>query len=194
MMRKWQLWLATGATVAVFGAGGATLALLTDQAGPESRELVAGTLRLDGRRSGGDTVRGPMFYVGGADGLLPTGEWAPGDSVKRWFEIQNTGTLAARMTAITAAMPDDADRTLAEQLYVRVTDEFGLEVAAGPLTNFLDADGEPFSGPAIELEPGDILTLTFEVSLPLDTPNEFQGLSATSVSFSVSAEQVRNNP
>ncbi|MBP2020134.1 shikimate 5-dehydrogenase, partial [Symbiobacterium terraclitae] len=52
MMRKWQLWLATGATVAVFGAGGATLALLTDQAGPESRELVAGTLRLDGRRSG----------------------------------------------------------------------------------------------------------------------------------------------
>ncbi|MBP2017861.1 hypothetical protein J2Z79_003655 [Symbiobacterium terraclitae] len=32
------------------------------------------------------------------------------------------------------------------------------------------------------------------MSLPLDTPNEFQGLSATSVSFSVSAEQVRNNP
>lgn len=193
-MRKLHLLLATGATIAAFGVGGATLALLTDQAGPSSQEFVAGTLRLDGRRGGGDTVPGPMFYLGGDQGLNPTGEWAPGDTQVRWFEIQNVGTLAARMTKISATMPEDADKTLAEQLYVRVTDEYGLEVAAGKLSAFLDEEGEPFRGPAIELDPGDILTLTFEVSLPLGTTDEFQGLSASSVTFSVSAEQVRNNP
>ena len=194
MMRKWHLWLATGVTVAVFGGAGATLALFTDRAGPESREFVAGTLRLDGRRAGGDTVEGPMFYVGGEQGLLPTGEWAPGDSVKRWFEIQNTGSLAARMTRIKATMPEGADTALASQLYVRVSDEFGENVAAGRLIDFLAANGKPFQGTPIELDPGDILTLTFEVSLPLGTANEFQGLSATAVTFSVSAEQVKNNP
>ena len=119
-----------------------------------------------------------MFYLGGDQGLNPTGEWAPGDSQNRWFEIQNVGTLAARMTKISASMPEDADATLVEQLYVRVTDEYGLEVAAGTLNEFLDEGGKPFRGPAIELDPGDILTLTFEVSLPLGTNNDFQGLSA----------------
>jgi len=193
MIRKWQLWLAAGATVAVFGATGATLALLTDQAGPKSQELVAGTLRVDGRRAGGDTVQGPMFYVGGDQGLLPTGEWAPGDSARRWFEIENTGSLAARMTRIKATMPEGADTALAGQLYVQVTDEFGVNVASGRLIDFLAANGKPFQTP-IELEPGDVLTLTFEVSLPLGTANEFQGLSATAVTFAVSAEQVKNNP
>ncbi len=193
-MRKLHLLLATAATIAAFGVGGATLALLTDQAGPSSHEFVAGTLRLDGRRGGGDTVPGPMFYLGGGQGLNPTGEWAPGDTQVRWFEIQNVGTLAARMTKISATMSEGADTTLAEQLFVRVTDEYGLEVAAGRLSDFLDEEGEPFRGPAIELEPGDILTLTFEVSLPLGTTNAFQGLTAESVTFSVSAEQVRNNP
>ncbi len=193
-MKRQILWLATGVTIAVFGVGGATFALLSDQSAPASGDFVAGTLRLDGRRGGGDTAEGPMFYLGGDQGLNPTGEWAPGDSQKRWFEIQNVGTLAARMTNISASMPDDADATLVEQLYVRVTDEFGFEVAAGPLNEFLAPGGKPFAGPAIELDPGDILTLTFEVSLPLDTNNDFQATSAESVTFSVSAEQVRNNP
>jgi len=193
-IRKLHLWLATCAAVALFSACGVTLALLTDQVSTEGQELKAGTLRLDGRRAGGDTIDGPMFYLGGDQGLKPTGEWAPGDTVTRWFEIQNVGTLAARMTRIKATMPDGADTTLASQLYVRVTDEFGGTVASGRLIDFLAAAGKPFEGIPIELEPGDVLTLTFEVSLPLDTNNSFQGLSAQSVTFSVSAEQVRNNP
>lgn len=191
-MKKRYVYLATALVAASFGIGGATFALFSAQA-PASGDFVAGTLRLDGNRSGGDTVPGPMFYLNNDLGLKGTGLWAPGDSHKRYFQIENAGTLAARMTSISATMPNRSHLEFAGQLDVRVTDEFGLEVASGKLSDFMVTGGKAFDQ-LIELEPSDILTLTFEVSLPLETNNDFQGLTADEVSFEVSAVQVKNNP
>lgn len=191
-MKRRLLWLGATLTVMTLGIGGVTLALFTATAPQAQGEFVAGTLRLSGQRSGGDTVPGPIFYLGESEGDKPTGHWAPGDKQIRWFEIQNTGSLSARMTKITASMPADADLTLAEQLHVKVTDEYATLVAEGQLTAFLAEPGLPFEE-LIELDSGDILTLTFEVSLPPELNNDFQGTSADAVTFSVSAVQVKNN-
>ncbi|MBP2017182.1 putative ribosomally synthesized peptide with SipW-like signal peptide [Symbiobacterium terraclitae] len=202
MLRKWVL-VASLVGVTVLGGAGFTLALFTDSVQSGGQDFVAGTLALEGNRVD-ETLEGPIFYISntddGAAGDLPgareTGLWAPGDSHMREWQIENIGTLAARLTTI--KVTEDAARTvkgpngedLADVLQVTVRDVHGNVLASGTLASFFD--GRSLT-PAVVLEPTDNLDLYITVELPLNTGNDYQGLK-TVVTFTAVAEQVRNNP
>jgi hypothetical protein len=120
--------LLLGAVLAALAIGvGATYALFSASIGPQEATFTAGTVRLDGYRAG-DIVDGPMFYItaeeganeAGVPGALPTGFWAPGDTVVRGLQVQNTGSLDAKLMTISAVIT--GDQALAEVLQVRICD------------------------------------------------------------------------
>ncbi|WP_374712480.1 hypothetical protein [Symbiobacterium terraclitae] len=200
MLRKWVL-VASLVGVTVLGGAGFTLALFTDSVQSGGQDFVAGTLALEGNRVD-ETLEGPIFYISntddGAAGDLPgareTGLWAPGDSHMREWQIENIGTLAARLTTIkateTSAIKGPNGEDLAEVLQVTVRDVHGNVLASGTLASFFE--GKSLT-PAVVLEPTDNLDLYITVELPLSTGNAYQGLK-TVVTFTATAEQVKNNP
>lgn len=197
MKRIWILAVAFVVMAAVAG-GGLTLALFSDQGPVADVEFMAGTLEIAADRDMGDGVPGPMFYIdtagGGADpNNHPTGLWAPGDEHHRILQVENVGTLDAKLTHIRATL-QSGSTLLADKLNVTVTsDAAGTNVvASGTLGDFLNAD-QPFMPGPIEAMVTDVINLHFWVEFPLDAGNEYQGLS-TVVTFTVYAEQLDNNP
>lgn len=200
MLRKWLLVASIVAVTAVGGAG-FTMALFTDAADVGSDQLVAGTLRIEGNRVD-ETLEGPIFYVSNTgDGASPvgpggreTGLWAPGDSHVREWQIENVGTLDARLKEIkateTEAILGPNGENLADVLQVTIRDVHDNELASGTLASFYA--GQALT-PPIVLEPTDNVDLYITVELPLGTGNEYQGLK-TVVTFTAYAEQVKNNP
>lgn len=200
MLRKWLLVTALVAVTAVGGAG-LTLALFTDTADVAGGRLVAGTLKMEGNRVD-ETLEGPIFYISNTgDGASPvgpgareTGLWAPGDSHEREWQIENVGTLDARLKEIkateTEAILGPSGENLADVLHVTIRDVHGNELASGTLASFYA--GKTLT-PPIVLEPTDNVDLYITVELPRGTGNEYQGLK-TVVTFSAYAEQVKNNP
>lgn len=198
MLRKWIL-VSSLVGVTALGGAGVTLALLTDSAGPVSSDFVAGTLRLEGNRVD-DTLEGPIFYISnvgdGAAGSLPggreTGLWAPGDSHTREWQIENVGSLDARLVSIQAAETEavlgEHGENLADVLQVTVRDNQDTVLASGTLAEFYA--GKQFV-PYILLEPTDNLDLYITVELPLSTGNGYQGTKVV-VDFSAHAEQDAN--
>ena len=173
--------------------GGATFALFTAQTTNTNSQITAGTLAITADRDNGDTVPGPMFYIGPGGGLMATGEWAPGDAYHRVLQVENTGSLAAWLKHVRASL-DSGSRALADKLSVKVTtDAAGAQVVAqGTLGQFIDAD-QAFTGGPISADAGDVIDLHFWVMLPLNADNSYQGLSAVA-SFTVYAEQKAHNP
>lgn len=202
MLRKWLLLTAVVAATAVGGAG-LTMALFTDTADVASGQLVAGTLQIEGNRVD-ETLPGPIFYISNTeDGASPvgpgareTGLWAPGDQQTREWQIENVGTLDARLTTIKAteqeidSIKGPNGESLADVLQVYVRDVHENLLASGTLASFYE--GKKITPPVI-LEPTDNVDLYITVELPLDTGNEYQGLK-TVVTFTAYAEQVKNNP
>lgn len=197
MKRIWILAVAFVVMAAVAG-GGLTLALFSDQGSVADVEFMAGTLEIAADRDMGDGVPGPMFYIDTAGGGVdpnnhPTGLWAPGDEHHRILQVENTGTLDAKLTHLRASL-QSGSTYLAEKLNVTVTtDPAGaVVVAQGTLADFLNAD-QSFMPSAIEAMVSDVINLHFWVEFPLDADNSYQGLS-TVVTFTVYAEQLANNP
>lgn len=197
MKRIWILAVAFVVMAAVAG-GGLTLALFSAQSANVDNEYVAGTLDIEAHRDMGDGIPGPMFYIDAAGGgndpnLHPTGLWAPGDEHRRILQVENVGSLDAKLTHLRGFL-QSGSTYLAEKLDVVVTtDPAGTQVvASGTLADFLNAD-QPFLGGPIEALVGDVINLHFWVSFPLDADNSYQGLS-TVVTFTVYAEQLANNP
>ena len=200
MLRKWIL-VASLVGVTALGGAGLTLALFSDTAQPARQDFVAGTPRLEGNRVD-ETLEGPIFYISNTEdgatdvgpGARETGLWAPGDSHMREWQIENVGTLAARLTTIkvteTESIEGPDGQDLAEVLQVTIQDVDENVLASGTLASFFS--GKALS-PAIVLEPTDNLDLYITVELPRDTGNEYQGLK-TVVTFTAIAEQVKHNP
>ncbi|MFZ5814774.1 MAG: hypothetical protein ACOY93_05680 [Bacillota bacterium] len=197
MKRIWILAVAFVVMAAVAG-GGMTLALFSAQSATADQEFVAGTLAIEAHRDMGDGIPGPMFYIDAAGGgtdpnQYPTGLWAPGDEHHRILQVENIGSLDAKLTHLRASL-QSGSMYLADKLDVTVTlDPAGTQVVAmGKLSDFINADQAFLGGPLPALV-GDVINLHFFVSFPLDADNSYQGLS-TVVTFTVYAEQLSNNP
>lgn len=128
---------------------------------------------------------------------------APADEVTEPIVVSNDGTLDLRY-AITASTTDTDTKSLMSQLVLTiksgVTDcsnsgfgTSGLQLYTGELGS--GAVGNPLEG-ADEgdrtLAPSANETLCFNVALPVDTGNAFQG-ATTTATFTFDAEQTANN-
>jgi len=196
MKRIWILAVAFVVMAAV-GGGGLTLALFSAQSAAATQEFVSGTLEIEAHRDMGDGIPGPMFYIDTAGGgnppnNHPTGLWAPGDEHHRILQVENLGSLDAKLTHLRATL-QSGDMYLAEKLNVVVTtDPGGMDVvAAGTLADFIN--GDIYFPTPIEAYVTDVINLHFWVEFPLNADNSYQGLS-TVVTFTVYAEQLANNP
>lgn len=218
MLRKWVL-VASLVGATIMGGAGLTLALFTDHADTEEpARFVAGTLNLQGDRDQGDSIPGPMFYIdaeedgragNGEPGKYPTGLWAPGDAHHRVFQIENIGTLAAKITRLSAKL-EEGDLEFASILDVKIYDGALLDpdgtlllpepnlIYEGQLGDFFDT-GVELSDPIV-LEPydedwgaGGLAEFGILVSFPREAGNRYQG-DSIKVTFSAYAEQAKNNP
>lgn len=198
MKRPWLVAVALGVTALATSAG--TMALFAAQSAPQAADFTAGTLEIAGDRDHGDTVPGPMFYTTKAEGMVggavdahyATGPWAPGDSHTRVFQIENIGTLDAKLISVGATL-QSPDNDMPDILDVKV---YGNEaktdlLASGKLRSFLGGSRD-FSSPLV-LASGDLASYWFEVSMPLDAGNDYQSQSLVAT-FHVNAEQADHNP
>jgi len=157
MNKKLLMVLGSTAAVAAVSIGG-TLALFSD-AKSATGDFAAGTLCITSERNDGDTTPGPMFYItaeqgqtpDGLLGTLPTGVWAPGDSVTRTLNVYNPrscSTMDAWLTAVSARLTEGIPNQyvqMADELTVVISTPYGegsnaptVTVAEAPLRDFLD--------------------------------------------------------
>lgn len=199
MKRRLALTLAAGTLAVALGVGGATLALFSAETDTATGDFVAGTVAIEANRNDGDTVPGPMFYITsesgateyGDPGLEPTGLWAPGDTHTKALDVVNVGSLDARLVSIEAEL-QEGSQELAELLEVKIY-EHDQFLVSGSLADFMNGPVALGSGIDLEADFMGATILWFEVTLPLETGNEFQDQIAV-VAFTVNAEQVKNNP
>lgn len=191
----------TAALLVAIGAVAGTVALFTAKTSAAEPIYTAAELKMNSWRDQGDTVPGPMFYTtadegktpGGVPGRFPTGFWLPGDQYTRVLMIKNTGSADAWLTSVGAVLQAGSSEYLAKKLQVKVTaDAGGADVLAqGALFDFVA--GKAFAHRiALPVSPAP-KPLYFTVSLPLAADNTYQELPLR-VDFSVSAEQMKNNP
>ena len=152
------------------------MALWTDQETSANNTFTTGTLDI------ALTENNPL--------PLSVTAMAPGDSVTGTLNVANSGTLELRYAMTTTG---DDTTTLDEQLDVEV--KLGATpLYSGKLSSA--AIGDSTQGAQAgdrTLSAGNSETLTFIVSMPLDTANSYQGESC-SVTFVFDAEQTANNP
>ncbi|MEW8979225.1 MAG: SipW-dependent-type signal peptide-containing protein [Symbiobacterium sp.] len=214
MNKKLLMVLGSTAAVAAVSIGG-TLALFSD-AKSATGDFAAGTLCITSERNDGDTTPGPMFYItaeqgqtpDGLLGTLPTGVWAPGDSVTRTLNVYNPrscSTMDAWLTAVSARLTEGIPNQyvqMADELTVVISTPYGegsnaptVTVAEAPLRDFLDGP-VPIrypDGSKIKVHLTGTRQMQFNVTFNRDAGNEFQDKTLV-VDFIVHAEQMRNNP
>lgn len=148
--KKIALYAASGLLATSLAVGGATYALFKGEATNASNSVTAGELEITAKRNDVPNV-GPMFYshnVTGNYGGMPTGFWAPGDKHTRGLFLENTGSLEAKLTTLTAKPADsngnaitsgtqyDDDLLFARQAKVKIWDIQEFDPLKGA--------GEPF--------------------------------------------------
>lgn len=173
------------------GVGGVatsdSLALFTDSETNGANSFTAGTV---------DISQSPT------SALVTYSNMAPGDSVIQPLVLTNDGSLELRYAISTAATNDDA-LALRDQLQLTVrvktasacSAEDGTVLygpgalssgAIGSSATGADAGDRTLAAAAAE-------TLCFKVELPLASSNSYQG-AATVATFTIDAEQTKNNP
>jgi predicted ribosomally synthesized peptide with SipW-like signal peptide len=178
------------AAIALVGA----VALFTDSETNPSNSFSTGTVNL---------------AINPATAMFTVGNMVPGDVDYSGIQVTNSGSLELRYAMTTTA---DGNSTLDEQLDLTVD----VVTGAGNDTIWFTADdvvGEAniwgpdgalsvaaFGDPTQGADTGDRTLaasgserLRFKVTLPLSTPDAYQGTSCT-VSFVFDAEQTANNP
>jgi len=161
--------------VAASVTGGA-MALFTDQETSAGNAFTAGTLDL------ALTDNNPLPFSVSA--------MAPGDSASGTLDIDNSGTLELRYAMTTTG---DGTSTLDEQLDCEIK-QGATTLYSGKLSSAVI--GDPTQGAQAgdrTLGASGSETLTFTVSMPIDTDNSYQGDTCT-VAFVFDAEQTKNNP
>lgn len=140
-------------------------------------------------RSGGDSVldsvtttgwAAPMFYgtpaegasPGPPEGRLPTGVWAPGDTVQRSLTLKNINPdFSMQLDSLEVKLTGDMGLAPFYRLVVTGPDNEALysgqlpEYASGPVS---------FQHPLL-LQPGAEISLTFTASLDRETDQQYQG-------------------
>jgi spore coat-associated protein N len=160
-----------------------------------------------------ETVGANTFSVGTVDiSTAPSSAWvsyagmAPGDSVTNPITVSNDGTLqlryAVRSTTTEDVLAAQLDLTIKSGVVDCSNAGFGSSgtVLYGPgdvgNTGSLNVVGDPAQGDQAGDRVLDAATsevLCAQVSLPLSTPNGYQGLTTTAT-FDFMAEQTANNP
>jgi len=210
-MKKGALFALAAAGAAAAVGAGATLALFSDTKTTDL-DFVASTLCITAERNDGDPVPGPMFYVtpeqgatpSGQSGRVPTGVWAPGDSVTRTLTVYNPTSCSSQdawLTSVQARLTEgiaDQYEPMADVLHVTVTTPWdGVEtvVGEGSLRDFLRG-AVPIRYPDGSKIPVYLTSnrhMKFTVTFDRSAGNEFQDKTLV-VDFLVNAEQMRNNP
>jgi predicted ribosomally synthesized peptide with SipW-like signal peptide len=199
-------------------AGSATMAIFTDTETNTGNNFTAGTVNIEADRDLGDPIPGPMFYTTSAEGETPggdpplpanvTGPWWPGRTVTRILDVRNAGSLEVRLHQVSAEItsingqPPATNQALADyfagnmnvRIYVRDTVAGVLQYVDlfnGPLDTLLTP--QPALHRPIFSPTGSIRPVYYEVTMLSSAGNDLQGIRPV-VSFSVFAEQTRNNP
>ncbi len=152
------------------------MALWTDQGTSANNTFTAGTIDIS------LTGNNPLPFSVSA--------MAPGDSVTGTIDVVNSGTLQLRYAMTTTG---DGSSILDEQLDCVIM-VGATTLYSGKLSSA--AIGNPAQGSQAgdrTLSPSASETLTFTVSMPIDTSNSYQGTTCT-VGFVFNAEQTANNP
>jgi len=166
-------------TIGVVGAltAGVTNAVFTSQATVEDNTFATGTLEV--RVNGQPSTMGFNFK-----------DAAPGDCISGQFTVNNYGqpwfagpsTLSAKSLKISAVEDvSSVDTDLFEKLRVNIGADRGwgswMPVYDGKLKNLTNAD---LLAPRwTELIPGSSEDIRYEVCLPLNADDDYQGMSAT---------------
>jgi predicted ribosomally synthesized peptide with SipW-like signal peptide len=198
----------------IIGLG--TFALFTSQATSDTNQFTAGTLSIDAVE-GYDRINGPMFYTSTShSGSIPydvetleayggeaLGGWAPGDTVTRFMEVENTGSLDAILKGLRAHVNaaglqpgHDAYEQFVRLMNITVTEgsEDGRVLYDGSLQDLvLSGDVWHDIEPPVAVNVDDVpVLLYFTASLDLSADNELQGHDFV-FDFELYAEQKRNN-
>jgi spore coat-associated protein N len=187
------------AGTALISATGATmsLALFTSTASANANGFTTGSV---------------VIGIGGVNTIFSSGAMMPGDSVPanpagQPVTVTNSGTGALRysITGIATVAP------LASQLVITVKQPDGNVGSSCALFNGTTVNNAGFTtvgttttnivgDPTQGAQAGDRVlaggaseTLCFKVTLPLSTPNTYQG-ATTNITFTFNAEQTANNP
>jgi spore coat-associated protein N len=100
----------SGLLASSLAIGGGTYAIFKSGVTNSANIVTAGTLEITAKRDDIPNV-GPMFYsqnTAGNYGGMPTGFWAPGDKHTRGLFLENTGSLEAKLTTLTATPADSS--------------------------------------------------------------------------------------
>lgn len=185
------------AVLAFVGIGQlATGALYTDTTSGATNSFTSGTVNI--------TAANPIA-------VLPASNMAPGDTAFGSITVTNGGSLQYRY-AVTGSADNTDGKDLRSQLLVSVyvlpaascnaAGVVGQTPLGGPaaVTATAPASQAVFGDVAQGQQTGDQVmaagatqTLCAQASLPLATPNAYQG-SATTLTFTFAAEQTANNP
>ena len=152
------------------------MALFTDQETSSGNAFTAGTLDL--------------ALTDGTPLPFSVTAMAPGDNVTGTLDVANSGSLDLRYAMTTTG---DGTSTLDEQLDCEIR-QGATTLFNGKLSSAVI--GDPTQGAQAgdrTLSASGSETLTFIVSMPIDTDNTYQGTTCT-VAFVFDAEQTDNNP
>lgn len=165
------------------GAGSVSLALFTDS-DSSTWSFTTGTIDIESNPAVMTAITGMM----------------PGDIAKDSLTVSNAGNATLRY-----AMSTVATNALGSQLTVEVRSQdagggcaafTGAVIVAGGTTLNGAGFGSAVQGPQAgdrTLAGGASEVLCFQVTLPFNTPNAFQGATSTAT-FTFAAEQTANNP
>ena len=164
-----------------------TLALFTDQETNSANTFTAGTV---------DISQSPT------SALVTYSNMAPGDSTVQALVLTNSGSLELRYAISTSATNADS-LGLAAQLQLTVRAKTSSACSAedgtvlyGPAALSSGAIGDATTGSQSgdrSLAAAASETLCFKVELPVASGNTYQG-ATTTATFTINAEQTRNNP
>ncbi len=208
--------------------GGVTYAMFNSTASIAGNSFAAGTMNISLTRDNGDLVNapGPMFYSSTSDttGYYPydkngsgqlVGGWAPGDTLSRYADLKNNGSLKVQIYNISATA--DSSNAIAagsgstvytgetsgaaydyflQQMQITVTDQTGTVLYNGPLSALVNKGGynlsQPFvMAPAVNGLPS-VENLKFTAYLEPGIDNEDNLLQGKNFifNFTMSARQV----
>lgn len=164
-----------------------SLALFTDQETNAANTFTAGTV---------DISQSPT------SALVTYSNMAPGDSTVQALVLTNAGSLELRYAISTSATNGDS-LNLRDQLQLTIRTKTSSACSAedgtvlyGPAALASGAIGDATAGSHSgdrTLAASASETLCFKVQLPLTSANSYQG-ATTTATFTIAAEQTRNNP